>query len=116
MNTWPGATISVTRSSKLFTVPRRETTLTRSCGLRDRKSTRLNSSHGYTSYAVCCLKKKIINLFPRGRNMNVCRSHSGPFVATVILAVKTPALRFIAPGLSSDFAALLQHVTDQSIV
>src|SRR5205809_2285190 len=25
----------------------------------DRKSTRLNSSHGYTSYAVFCLKKKI---------------------------------------------------------
>src|SRR5687768_17690609 len=26
----------------------------------DRKSTRLNSSHGYISYAVFCLKKKII--------------------------------------------------------
>src|SRR2546429_5257637 len=28
---------------------------------RDRKSTRLNSSHGYISYAVFCLKKKNIN-------------------------------------------------------
>src|SRR2546422_6493091 len=29
------------------------------CGaLGDRKSTRLNSSHGYISYAVFCLKKK----------------------------------------------------------
>src|SRR2546422_4807094 len=27
-------------------------------GSRDRKSTRLNSSHGYISYAVFCLKKK----------------------------------------------------------
>src|SRR2546422_6981995 len=27
-------------------------------GVRDRKSTRLNSSHGYISYAVFCLKKK----------------------------------------------------------
>src|SRR2546429_6586056 len=27
---------------------------------RDRKSTRLNSSHGYISYAVFCLKKKNI--------------------------------------------------------
>src|SRR2546422_3318305 len=27
-------------------------------GTRDRKSTRLNSSHGYISYAVFCLKKK----------------------------------------------------------
>src|SRR2546422_2047538 len=31
--------------------------------LRDRKSTRLNSSHGYISYAVFCLKKK-----KKGRN------------------------------------------------
>src|SRR2546422_670623 len=29
-----------------------------SYGFRDRKSTRLNSSHGYISYAVFCLKKK----------------------------------------------------------
>src|SRR2546422_8227096 len=28
------------------------------CGVGDRKSTRLNSSHGYISYAVFCLKKK----------------------------------------------------------
>src|SRR2546422_3006972 len=29
------------------------------CGMNgDRKSTRLNSSHGYISYAVFCLKKK----------------------------------------------------------
>src|SRR3989449_656551 len=28
------------------------------CAKRDRKSTRLNSSHGYISYAVFCLKKK----------------------------------------------------------
>src|SRR2546422_5320863 len=27
--------------------------------VEDRKSTRLNSSHGYISYAVFCLKKKI---------------------------------------------------------
>src|SRR2546422_8519354 len=30
----------------------------RSRAPRDRKSTRLNSSHGYISYAVFCLKKK----------------------------------------------------------
>src|SRR2546429_4646061 len=28
------------------------------CKTADRKSTRLNSSHGYISYAVFCLKKK----------------------------------------------------------
>src|SRR5687768_18225159 len=31
-----------------------------SAKIRDRKSTRLNSSHGYISYAVFCLKKKNI--------------------------------------------------------
>src|SRR2546429_2431448 len=30
-------------------------------GKEDRKSTRLNSSHGYISYAVFCLKKKTSN-------------------------------------------------------
>src|SRR2546429_3732526 len=37
----------------------------------DRKSTRLNSSHGYISYAVFCLKKKkkndVISYFDIGR-------------------------------------------------
>src|SRR2546429_8356644 len=32
--------------------------LTTPVTLEDRKSTRLNSSHGYISYAVFCLKKK----------------------------------------------------------
>src|SRR2546422_10139021 len=31
----------------------------------DRKSTRLNSSHGYISYAVFCLKKKKIQILKR---------------------------------------------------
>src|SRR2546422_3465312 len=32
---------------------------------KDRKSTRLNSSHGYISYAVFCLKKKKTTPLPR---------------------------------------------------
>src|SRR3712207_7844287 len=35
---------------------------TRRHGIRDRKSTRLNSSHANISYAVFCLKNKIIYL------------------------------------------------------
>src|SRR2546429_3504454 len=37
----------------------------------DRKSTRLNSSHGYISYAVFCLKKKktIRRRFPRYKTL-----------------------------------------------
>src|SRR2546429_2965382 len=37
-------------------------TLDSACN-EDRKSTRLNSSHGYISYAVFCLKKKKNNQF-----------------------------------------------------
>src|SRR5687768_18075067 len=41
----------------------------------DRKSTRLNSSHGYISYAVFCLKKKIDQCvdppLPLTRTLNV---------------------------------------------
>src|SRR2546422_4059972 len=40
-------------AAKLRTAPR-----PMASELRDRKSTRLNSSHGYISYAVFCLKKK----------------------------------------------------------
>src|SRR5256884_6806067 len=39
--------------------------------LPDRKSTRLNSSHGYISYAVFCLKKK-------KRTNSQSRSHTAP--------------------------------------
>src|SRR2546422_5370171 len=46
----------------------------------DRKSTRLNSSHGYISYAVFCLKKKkkitekvIIRDDPQTQILNGCR-------------------------------------------
>src|SRR2546422_4958857 len=35
-------------------------------GNEDRKSTRLNSSHGYISYAVFCLKKKKITRHRKG--------------------------------------------------
>src|SRR2546429_927233 len=39
--------------------PMKRLLLSNRCSRRDRKSTRLNSSHGYISYAVFCLKKKI---------------------------------------------------------
>src|SRR2546422_3581257 len=40
--------------------------------LRDRKSTRLNSSHGYNSYAVFCLKKKNHSALAWGGCVVVC--------------------------------------------
>src|SRR2546422_7004721 len=36
----------------------------------DRKSTRLNSSHGYISYAVFCLKKK------KSKSEHACQCHT----------------------------------------
>ena len=38
--------------------------------LPDRKSTRLNSSHGYISYAVFCLKKKKKNKNQKKKKTN----------------------------------------------
>src|SRR2546422_7298081 len=42
-------------------------------GLPDRKSTRLNSSHGYISYAVFCLKKKQKEIEPFKRSYRSMR-------------------------------------------
>src|SRR5437870_7442627 len=49
--------------------------------LLDRKSTRLNSSHVAISYAVFCLKKKIITIIfasmqPENRNIHCCRTRN----------------------------------------
>src|SRR2546429_3292416 len=45
---------------------------------RDRKSTRLNSSHGYISYAVFCLKKKktIHSRIPAARQLQPGARHT----------------------------------------
>src|SRR2546430_3095066 len=48
--------LRTSRSDRRRTSSRRERTLRTGC--RDRKSTRLNSSHSQISYAVFCLKKK----------------------------------------------------------
>src|SRR2546429_3595697 len=47
------------------TTGKRETAIREAARL-DRKSTRLNSSHGYISYAVFCLKKKKNVTAPQG--------------------------------------------------
>src|SRR5687768_18346163 len=45
-------------SGPVSSAPRRAVAAGGGSRNRDRKSTRLNSSHGYISYAVFCLKKK----------------------------------------------------------
>src|SRR2546429_1081192 len=42
--------------------------VTTGIAVADRKSTRLNSSHGYISYAVFCLKKKSIGVLSTARS------------------------------------------------
>src|SRR2546422_4621101 len=54
-------------------VDRRERLRERPPEVLDRKSTRLNSSHGYISYAVFCLKKKKKKT-ERSMSMNVVRA------------------------------------------
>src|SRR2546429_2964955 len=56
-----GASISVIISGSTDSSERRDERIDGLAGTQtqpDRKSTRLNSSHGYISYAVFCLKKK----------------------------------------------------------
>src|SRR2546429_6086652 len=63
---------------------------------RDRKSTRLNSSHGYISYAVFCLKKK--------RDKYRDSSHVAP---DSTISTPTRALKASSPAtdLSIDYTA-----------
>src|SRR6266550_5854088 len=53
----PPAFVAPSSYSVAYSVPALRV-ISRSSRLADRKSTRLNSSHGYISYAVFCLKKK----------------------------------------------------------
>src|SRR2546429_6533877 len=52
----------------------------------DRKSTRLNSSHGYISYAVFCLKKKKRHPPPLPRSIQ-CTATNMPVSSTAVCCV-----------------------------
>src|SRR5256886_11142586 len=56
-------------------------------GWRDRKSTRLNSSHSHISYAVFCLKKKLLIL---GAVVFLPRSIFPDMLSTTALPVAVP--------------------------
>src|SRR2546422_7537302 len=61
-NTFALVLSSVALQWALFSARRGQMDGMRVAFLADRKSTRLNSSHGYISYAVFCLKKKNISV------------------------------------------------------
>src|SRR2546429_1753285 len=54
---------------------------------RDRKSTRLNSSHGYISYAVFCLKKNI--------------EEERSFLNSAVKILRSTGVDMIMPGLNA---------------
>src|SRR2546429_4752774 len=75
----------------------------------DRKSTRLNSSHGYISYAVFCLKKKIDKILRHLLVVTVC----GPLGA--LDAVASGTVAFLRSTKASDVhRAVSAPVTDSS--
>src|SRR6266436_584469 len=65
---------------------------------RDRKSTRLNSSHGYTSYAVFCLKKKNSHL----KRALHARPPAYPLHSDVLIVGAGSAGLVLAERLSAD--------------
>src|SRR2546429_3231599 len=87
----------------------------------DRKSTRLNSSHGYNSYAVFCLKKKRI-VGTRFQPAQAAGASTSRTTGTVLtssclisnrLPLEPPDRRFAqalsSPLLKRAAAALLSH-------
>src|SRR5207244_8847681 len=60
-------------------------------GRRDRKSTRLNSSHQIISYAVFCLKKKkrktILTTTAKDRSTGKLRNHTASKIFTYSMAI-----------------------------
>src|SRR5256884_1329984 len=69
----------------------------------DRKSTRLNSSHGYISYAVFCLKKKK-NIYRI--DIDFQRAHKIVSVLDLLLQL----LKKPDPGYTLVFSLILVHL------
>src|SRR5690348_17777844 len=70
--------------------PMTETSMWRRLGRRDRKSTRLNSSHPSISYAVFCLKKKKKS----NTESNTTKNKSQPFNVSQQILYLTTSLRY----------------------
>src|SRR2546429_1794005 len=63
---------------------------------QDRKSTRLNSSHGYISYAVFCLKKK--------KNSNIRNGNIAESLSRSAQRRRTRQLRYVKSSSLIAFA------------
>src|ERR1035441_7895784 len=74
MNTWPGATIAVMRSSRFATLLRRETTVTRSC---ERSLSRFASMGFISSHALRNHLVEHVDLHGFGAGVPVFDSSAG---------------------------------------
>src|SRR3989449_7096657 len=72
---------------------------------KDRKSTRLNSSHGYISYAVFCLKKKRLGDYEQDPDNTVPGSDKTKIILTIdITALPTAHFSHVSAYSSADSA------------
>src|SRR2546429_4184774 len=76
--------------------------------IKDRKSTRLNSSHGYISYAVFCLKKK------KNHTLQQPSSKSAP---TLIHTPRVTIAHLISCSLNNpaDTTPVLRHPVEYTL-
>src|SRR2546429_1308180 len=69
--------------------------------IEDRKSTRLNSSHGYISYAVFCLKKKHIPHCTHSLSVKRSNARSGLYVSACVWQAVAQAWHSVHPSTLS---------------
>src|SRR2546429_2983852 len=77
----------------------------------DRKSTRLNSSHGYISYAVFCLKKKNKKITPQSLQITAAISIASRscFTSPTFFSPVYTRTTLSAPTSASDYSLSFSH-------
>src|SRR5256884_992182 len=75
----------------------------------DRKSTRLNSSHGYISYAVFCLKKKKIKKHTRSTHRGLTRPLLTTHATASVLSCRTLVIATLRHGTQSRISSAIRY-------
>src|SRR2546429_808544 len=76
----------------------------------DRKSTRLNSSHGYISYVGFCLKKKNLINWPRSAVHHIFPDAATPTAPTHLEPLPTLGAAAAPTAADTHDAVLLDHI------
>src|SRR3989449_1875389 len=82
---------------------------------RDRKSTRLNSSHGYISYAVFCLKKKKKKIQSNLKSKSLKSIHGNRSHASLCLKKQIMMSRRIHTDSSSHCGCSYKSMQDSAV-